>query len=143
LIIEKIKKLILEFESMLSSEEKLTNPWVEKRLARIKALITDAETKQRFLDECKRHLPLACLAAFYLLLPQLGFCSVESSLTAIQAKLIGTILPLVAILGLVMAGLSFVIGSPNARAHLVLAVIGCLVGFGAQSIVAFLRGLVN
>lgn len=76
-------------------------------------------------------------------LPQLGFCSVESSLGAVQAKLVNTILPLCAILGLVFAGLSFVAGSANARNHLVLAIIGAVVGFGAQSLVMFIRGLVN
>ncbi len=78
-----------------------------------------------------------------ILLPQLGYCSVESSLGAIQDKLITIILPLAAILGLVVAGLSFVAGSPNARQHLILAMMGAAVGFGAPSIVAFIRGLVN
>jgi len=76
-------------------------------------------------------------------LPQLGYCSVESSLAAVQSKLVTTILPLAAILGLVFAGLSFVAGSANARNHLILAIIGAVVGFGAQSLVAFIRGLVN
>lgn len=75
--------------------------------------------------------------------PTLGYCSVESTLSAIQGKLITTILPLVAILGLVFAGLSFAAGSQNARGHLVLAIIGAIVGFGAPSIIAFIRGLVQ
>lgn len=78
-----------------------------------------------------------------LLGPSLGFCSVESSLMAVQTKLIGTILPLAAILGLVFAGLSFVAGSPNARSHLMLAIIGAVVGFGAPSIVSWIQGLVH
>jgi type IV secretory pathway VirB2 component (pilin) len=73
----------------------------------------------------------------------LGFCSVESSLMAVQTKLIGTILPLVAILGLVFAGLSFVAGSPNARSHLILAMIGAAIGFGAPSIVSWIQGLIH
>ncbi len=72
-----------------------------------------------------------------------GYCSVESSLGAIQSKLISTILPMAAILGLVIAALSFVAGSQNARSHLILAIFGALIGFGAPSIVEFLRGLVN
>lgn len=72
-------------------------------------------------------LTLILIMAF----PTLGFCSVESSLAAVQTKLIGTILPLVAIIGLVFAGLSFVAGSQNARSHLILAVIGAAIGFGA------------
>jgi len=78
-----------------------------------------------------------------LLLPEIGFCSVESSLAAVQMKLVSVILPLAAVLGLVFAGLSFVMGSPNARSHLILAIIGACVGFGAQSIIALIRGLVN
>lgn len=66
-----------------------------------------------------------------LIIPAIALCSVESSLMAVQTKLIGTILPLAAILGLVFAGLSFVAGSPNARNHLILAMIGAAIGFGA------------
>lgn len=77
------------------------------------------------------------------LVPSTGYCTVEGTLTAVQSKLIGTILPLAAILGLVFAGLSFVAGSPNARNHLYLAIMGAVVGFGAPSIIAFVRGVVQ
>lgn len=75
--------------------------------------------------------------------PLAGFCSVESSLMAVQTKLIGTILPLAAILGLVFAGLSFVAGSANARNHLILAMVGAAIGFGAPSIVSWIQSLVH
>lgn len=75
--------------------------------------------------------------------PMLGFCSVESSLNAVQSKLIGTILPLAAIIGLVFAGLSFVAGSQNARSHLMLAIIGAAIGFGAPSIVSWIQSLIH
>ena len=78
-----------------------------------------------------------------MLFPQVGYCSVESSLAAIQMKLVSTILPLAAVLGLLFAGLSYVMGSPNARSYLILAIIGAGVGFGVQSIVALIRSLVN
>lgn len=90
-----------------------------------------------------KRLYLISFFAIYLLTATTGYCSVESTLTAIQGRLVSTILPLVAILGLVFAGLSFAAGSPNARNHLVLAIIGAVVGFGAQSIVSFIRGLVQ
>lgn len=89
------------------------------------------------------YLYLALFGLLYFAFPQIGYCSVESTLGAIQSKLITTILPLVAILGLVFAGLSFAMGSPNARSHLVLAIVGAVVGFGAPSIIAFIRGLVQ
>ena len=72
-----------------------------------------------------------------------AFASVESSLSAIQSKMVGTILPLAAVCGLAFAGLSFVAGRPNARSHLSLAIIGAIVGFGAESIVNFIRSLIN
>ena len=86
---------------------------------------------------------LLCLFATTMLFPELSFASVESTLDSIKTTLISTILPLVAMVGLVLAALSFAMGNPNARNHLTLAVVGALVGFGAPSIVAFLRGLVH
>lgn len=83
------------------------------------------------------------LAGIFFLFPETGFCSVESTLTAIQSKLINVILPLAGILGLVFAAFSFFTGNPNARGHLWLAIMGAVVGFGAPSIIAFIRGLVN
>ena len=80
---------------------------------------------------------------FMFLMPEIGHASVESSLNAIQNKLVGTILPLAAVLGLCWAGLSFVMGHQNAKSHLMLAIIGAAVGFGAQSIISLIRSLVH
>ena len=75
--------------------------------------------------------------------PMVAFGSVESSLTAVQEKLVGTILPLAAILGFVFAGFSYISGNPNARGHLILAIVGAVVGFGASSIVSLIRSLIH
>lgn len=83
------------------------------------------------------------VAALTMAVPAIAFGSVESSLVAVQAKLVGTILPLAAICGLVVAGFSFVAGHPNARSHLTLAIMGAIVGFGAESIVALIRSLIQ
>ena len=77
------------------------------------------------------------------LAPNFAFASVESSLHNIQDKLINTILPLLAIIGLGLAGGSFALGSPNAKQHLLCAILGCIVGFGAQSIVNLIQSLVH
>ena len=87
-------------------------------------------------------LPAICIGLAFTF-PEFAMASVESTLNAIQQKFIGTILPVLAIIGLCIAGFSFVMGSQNARNHLFLAVIGALVGFGAPSIVSFIRGLVH
>ena len=76
-------------------------------------------------------------------IPVIAHASVEGSLLAVQAKLVGTILPLAAICGLVVAGFSFVAGHPNARNHLSLAIMGAIIGFGAESIVALIRSLIQ
>ena len=78
-----------------------------------------------------------------MLVPMISQASVESSLVAVQSKLVGTILPLAAICGLVFAGFSFVMGHMNARQHLICAIIGAVVGFGAESIISFVRALIN
>lgn len=83
------------------------------------------------------------IALSIFLVPLAGYCSVESTLGAIQSKLINTILPLCAVLGLVFAAFSFFTGNPGARSHLWLAIIGMIIGFGAPSIMAFIRGVVN
>ncbi len=85
----------------------------------------------------------AATVAVVLLCPMVVFADVEGTLSAVQGRLIGTILPLVSILGLVFAGLSFVAGSQNARSHLVLAIFGAAIGFGAPSIVHFIQELVH
>ena len=83
------------------------------------------------------------IALSVFLIPLAGYSSVESTLGGMQSKLINTILPLCAVLGLVFAAFSFFTGNPNARSHLWLAIIGMIVGFGAPSIMAFIRGIVN
>ena len=75
--------------------------------------------------------------------PMIACASVESSLAAVQDKVVGTLLPLAAMCGLAYAGLSFVAGQPNARTHLIYAIIGAAVGFGAESIISLVRSLVQ
>ncbi|HRK09144.1 MAG TPA: hypothetical protein PLZ57_15350 [Pseudobdellovibrionaceae bacterium] len=77
------------------------------------------------------------------LTPMMASASVESSLMAVQSKLINTVLPLVGILGLVFAAFSFFTGSQNARSHLILAIMGAVVGFGAPSIIQFVQSLIH
>ncbi|MGE0528919.1 MAG: hypothetical protein AB7G93_00915 [Bdellovibrionales bacterium] len=77
------------------------------------------------------------------LAPVLVYASVESSLMAIQSKLINTILPLGGVLGLGFAAVSFFMGSPNATQHLKLAVIGAAIGFGGPAIIDLVRSLIH
>ena len=83
------------------------------------------------------------MALSVLLASPVCMASVESSLMAVQSKLINTVLPLAGIVGLAIAGLSFVSGHENARGRLVLAIFGAVIGFGAPSIIEFVRGLIH
>ena len=85
----------------------------------------------------------APVALMLLCAPLAAHASIESSMEALQTKLLGTILPLMSILGLLFAGLAYLAGSPNARGYLWAAIIGAGVGFGAESIVGFIRGVVH
>lgn len=76
-------------------------------------------------------------------LPFAALGSVESTLTAVQSRVVTTILPLAAILGLIYAGFSYITGSPNARNRLVFAILGAVIGFAAPSIVQFIQQLVH
>ena len=78
-----------------------------------------------------------------MLSPLLASASVESSMQAVQSKLVGTVLPLGGMLSLGFAAVSFFMGSPNAVSHLKLAIIGAGIGFGGPAIIDFVRGLIH
>ncbi len=73
----------------------------------------------------------------------MAHASVESSLLGLKSVLIGSILPIFAVLGLGFAAFSFFTGNPNAKQHLVYAVTGAVILFGAQSIVDLIERTVR
>ncbi len=79
----------------------------------------------------------------YFLVPVLAHASVESSMLELQSKLLGTFLPIASVLGLIFAGLSYLVGSPNARSYLGYAILGAVVGFGAESFVTLIKSIVH
>ncbi|MGZ3772728.1 MAG: TrbC/VirB2 family protein [Bdellovibrio sp.] len=68
------------------------------------------------------------------IIPLLAQASVESSLLGVQTKLTRVILPVLSVIGIALAGLSFLTGNENAKKHIIYAIIGTAIGFGAQSI---------
>lgn len=69
--------------------------------------------------------------------------SVESSLLGLKEILLGSILPIFAVIGLGFAAFSFFTGNPNSKQHLVAAVTGSVILFGAQSIVDLIQRVVR
>ena len=86
---------------------------------------------------------VAVVAIVGLFMPDLAHAGLESSLMGIKSKLTGVILPLLSVIGIALAGTSFFTGNPNAKQHIAYAIIGCIIGFGAQGIVDFIAQTVR
>lgn len=92
----------------------------------------------------RKYMFLVLILGFAMTLaPDVALASLESSLDAIRSRLTGVIMPLLAVIGVCIAGISFYSGNEDAKRHIAYAVAGCLIGFGAQAIVDFLQGLVH
>lgn len=78
-----------------------------------------------------------------LLSHSLAFASVESSLAGLKSILLGSVLPVFAVMGLGFAAFSFFTGNPNSKQHLMYALTGSIILFGAQSIVDLISRVVN
>ncbi len=88
-------------------------------------------------------LTVALVATLGLLMPEMAHAGLESSLMGIETKLTGVILPLLSVIGIAIAGISFFTGNPNAKQHIFYSIIGCMIGFGAQGIVDFISQTVR
>jgi type IV secretory pathway VirB2 component (pilin) len=84
-----------------------------------------------------------CTAIAVMFACPFAHASVESSLTGLKDVLLGSILPVFAVLGLGFAAFSFITGNPDAKRHLTYAVVGSVILFGAQSIVDLIERVVR
>lgn len=95
------------------------------------------------MNRQKSFLLIALLALTLILVPELGFASVESSLMGIQTKLTRVILPTLSIIGIAWAAFSMMSGNDKAKTHMWYAILGSIIGFGAQAIVDFISQTVR
>ncbi len=94
----------------------------------------------------KSHQSLFVLGLFLMIeifMPDLAHAGLESSLMGIKMKLTGVIMPLLSVIGIAFAAISFFTGNPQAKQHILYAVLGCMFGFGAQAIVDFISQTVR
>ena len=84
-------------------------------------------------------LGLSGLALF--LLPELALASLEGSLQNLRTSLVRTVLPLLAVIGMCFAAISFFLGSPRAKEHFYLALMGAFIAFGGQSLVDWVSSI--
>jgi hypothetical protein len=86
-------------------------------------------------------IPLA-LIALTAFAPELLFAAdLATNLGRVQRGLLNTVLPAIGTLGLVWGAISFVSGNPAGRGHLIMGVIGLIIGFLAPSIVNFIQSM--
>ncbi len=71
------------------------------------------------------------------------FADVESSMLGIKTKLTSTILPILSVIALIAAAFSFLVGNPNAKTHIIYAVVGCIIGNAAESLVRLIQSVVR
>jgi len=93
------------------------------------------------MKKCAMFVLLGVLICF--LVPDLAHASLESSLGGLKTKLTGVILPLLSVIGIAIAAISFFTGNQNAKQHIVYAILGCIFGFGAQAISDFIAQTVR
>lgn len=95
------------------------------------------------MNHQKNFLLLGLFVLSLMIVPDFAHAGLESSLVGIKTKLTGVILPLLSVIGIAIAAISFFTGNPNAKQHIVYAVLGCIFGFGAQAIVDFIAQTVR
>jgi len=71
--------------------------------------------------------------------PVIANASIESAMYTFRSQLSGIFLPALALVGIVLAGISLAFGHQNAKQHISMAVLGSIVGFGADNIIDFVR----
>ncbi len=95
------------------------------------------------MSQSNKNLLLFFTAIAMLALPELAFAGLESSLLGLKSKLTGVILPVLSVIGIAIAAISFFTGNQNAKQHIAYAVMGCIFGFGSQAIVDFISQTVH
>lgn len=99
--------------------------------------------KGTYMNYKKQIALIGVLGLAMILAPDFAHAGLEDSLFGIKAKLTGVILPLLSVIGIAIGAISFFTGNPNAKQHIVYAVLGCIFGFGAQAIVDFIAQTVR
>jgi type IV secretory pathway VirB2 component (pilin) len=96
--------------------------------------------------EKKRALALFNLFAPTLivaLFPVAAFADFRGSLENIRSQLSGVVLPLLSVIGLLVASFSYMTGHPDSKRHVSYALIGAALGFGSQAIIDFISSAIR
>lgn len=94
----------------------------------------------------KRHLPLSLFLFAMLAIaahPNVALADFEGSLRNVKSQLSNVVLPLLSVIGLLVAAFSYLTGNQNAKQHITYALIGAAVGFGSQAIIDFIGSTIH
>lgn len=94
----------------------------------------------------RRHLLLSFLLLAVLAIaihPSIAFADFEGSLRNVKSQLSNVVLPLLSVIGLLVAAFSYLTGNQNAKQHITYALIGAAVGFGSQAIIDFISSTIH
>lgn len=75
--------------------------------------------------------------------PNVAFADFEGSLRNVKSQLSNVVLPLLSVIGLLVAAFSYLTGNQNAKQHITYALIGAAVGFGSQAIIDFISSTIH
>lgn len=84
-------------------------------------------------------LPTLIIAFF----PDPAFADFRGSLENIRSQLSNVVLPLLSVIGLLVASFSYMTGHPDSKRHVTYALIGAALGFGSQAIIDFISSAVR
>lgn len=103
----------------------------------------DLNPQNPILQTVALSFALIAIASLVLLTPEIALADVQGSLNAIRSKLIGVILPVLAVISIAWAAFSLMTGNERAKTHIWYAIIGSAIAFGAQSLVDFISQTVR
>jgi phosphoglycerol transferase MdoB-like AlkP superfamily enzyme len=86
----------------------------------------------------KKYLPFFLILSFYLI-PVASYASLEGAMYSLRSQMSTVFLPALSLIGIILAAISLAMGHHNAKNHITMAVIGAMVGFGADGIIDFIR----
>lgn len=96
-------------------------------------------SKQNALAILSILIPTLVIALF----PDLAFADFRGSLENIRSQLSNVVLPLLSVIGLLVASFSYMTGHPDSKRHVTYALIGAALGFGSQAIIDFISSAVR
>lgn len=94
----------------------------------------------------KRALALFSVFIFttlFVLVPDAAFADFRGSLENVRSQLSNIVLPLLAVIGLLVASFSYMTGHPDSKRHVTYALIGAAIGFGSQAIIDFISDTIR